>query len=116
MSPFETGMFRLSRIAPASTGQERARVEVEIPPASPLFDGHFPGRAILPAVAQLSLIAQALSALADEEMTLTEVRILRLRQTLGPGDRLEMLAIPAVDEGMQNVELLRGGETVSQGT
>jgi 3-hydroxymyristoyl/3-hydroxydecanoyl-(acyl carrier protein) dehydratase len=55
-----------------------------IPPEGPLFEGHFPGRPILPVVALLALVAGALGRTAP----LRGVAFARLRQPVFPGDAL----------------------------
>jgi 3-hydroxyacyl-[acyl-carrier-protein] dehydratase len=89
-------------------GAER-RFRVEIPVGSSLFAGHFPGHPILPGIAHLAIVEQALGE------ALLGVRSLKLRRPVGPGDALD-LAISAVDgEGWRRFELRRGGEAVSSG-
>ena len=75
---------------------------IEIPDR--FFAGHFPGHPILPGVAHLALVAQALG-----DPPLAEVRTLKLRKPVGPGDVLDLV----LDEG--RFELRRGEETVSNG-
>jgi 3-hydroxymyristoyl/3-hydroxydecanoyl-(acyl carrier protein) dehydratase len=59
-----------------------------IPPEGPLFEGHFPGRPILPGVALLALVAGALGRTAP----LRGVAFARLRQPVFPGDALAIAA------------------------
>ncbi|HSF41034.1 MAG TPA: hypothetical protein VLT87_14655 [Thermoanaerobaculia bacterium] len=81
--------------------------EIEIPAGSPFFSGHFPGSPILPGIVQL--------ALAFPGAALLEIRSLKLRRPVGPGDRLS-LDVGALDpEGVARFEIRRGEETVSQG-
>jgi 3-hydroxyacyl-[acyl-carrier-protein] dehydratase len=76
-----------------------AVAEILVPPAnSPIFAGHFPGRPILPGIAQLALVQEVLEELGipggagegDRGTAIVEVRTLRLRRTIGPGDRLAL--------------------------
>jgi 3-hydroxymyristoyl/3-hydroxydecanoyl-(acyl carrier protein) dehydratase len=59
-----------------------------IPPEGPLFEGHFPGRPILPGIALLALVAGAL----DRSAPLRGVPFARLRQPVFPGDVLAIAA------------------------
>jgi 3-hydroxymyristoyl/3-hydroxydecanoyl-(acyl carrier protein) dehydratase len=77
---------------------------VEIPEDSPYFAGHFPGHPILPGIAHLALVARVLG-----DPPIAEVKTLKLRKPVGPGDVLDLV----VDEG--RFELRRGEETVSNG-
>lgn len=81
--------------------------EIEIPAGSPFFSGHFPGHPLLPGIVQL--------ALAFPGAAFSEVRSLKLRRTVGPGDRLEVAAAEPGPDGVARFEIRRGGETVSQG-
>lgn len=82
---------------------------VEIPASSPLFEGHFPGHPILPGVAQLALVESALGA------PLTEVRAVKLRRPVGPGEVLELSLGEPDGDGWTRFELRREGEAVSSG-
>ena len=95
------------RLTAEETGR---RFRVEIPPASPLFAGHFPNHPILPGVAHLALVERALG------QSLAAVRSLKLRRPVGPGDVLELsLGEPEADYTVR-FELRRGGEAVSAGS
>lgn len=87
------------------------RLRLEIPAESPLFAGHFPGHAILPGIAHLALAARALS-----EQSIREIRTLKLRKPVGPGDVLEVLAEGPGEDGTARFEIRRGDETMSTGT
>jgi 3-hydroxymyristoyl/3-hydroxydecanoyl-(acyl carrier protein) dehydratase len=82
---------------------------VEVPASSPLFKGHFPGHPILPGVAQLAFVERALGA------PLAEVRAVKLRRPVAPGEILELsLGVPDRD-GWTRFELRRKGEAISSG-
>jgi 3-hydroxymyristoyl/3-hydroxydecanoyl-(acyl carrier protein) dehydratase len=106
-----------------SDGQRRFRLEV--PEASPFFDGHFPGHPILPGIAHLLLAAWGLTggtgaalggAASVTSAPLAEVRTLRLRRPVGPGDLLDLHIAPSAEDGTSRFELRRGAESLSQGT
>jgi 3-hydroxymyristoyl/3-hydroxydecanoyl-(acyl carrier protein) dehydratase len=93
---------------------------VEILSESPAFRGHFPGRPILPAVAQLALVEEGIAQLNKEDRprppAIFEISGLRLRRTVGPGERLS-LRIGAVNEkGMHRFEIRSGENVVSGGS
>ena len=85
------------------------RFEVEIPDDCPYFEGHFPQVAVLPGVAQVGIVLQALGRPA-----LREVVHLRLRHTVGPGDRLAITIRRDGDRAGFDIE--REGERVAHGT
>lgn len=81
-------------------------MKIEIPAGSPFFAGHFPGHPILPGIAHL--------ALAFGSRPLSEVRTLKLRRPVLPGDVLD-LSLEETDD-LSRFELRRDGEVVSNGT
>ncbi len=64
---------------------------IEVPAGGAWFEGHFPGRPILPGVAELALAADAL-AQPGSPLSLQGIAFARLRQLVHPGDRLELVA------------------------
>ncbi|HEV2853202.1 MAG TPA: hypothetical protein VHC97_10405 [Thermoanaerobaculia bacterium] len=82
----------------------------EIPAASPLFTGHFPGHPILPGVAHLAIAGQALGA------SLNGLKGIKLRRPVGPGDVLELSLGDPDEDGWLRFELRREGEAVSSGS
>jgi predicted hotdog family 3-hydroxylacyl-ACP dehydratase len=101
-------LFRLA--APESSAiAGEGRWRVEIPTASPLFAGHFPGHPILPGIAHLAMVERALGR------ALAGVRSLKLRRPVGPGDALALWISSVNDEGWARFELRRGEEAVSSG-
>ncbi|HEX5719204.1 MAG TPA: hypothetical protein VF179_23785 [Thermoanaerobaculia bacterium] len=83
-------------------------MRIEIPEGSPFFAGHFPGHPILPGIAHLALVARALG-----NPPLAEVRVLKLRKPVLPGDVLD-LSLEETD-GLVRFEIRRSEEVVSNG-
>jgi 3-hydroxyacyl-[acyl-carrier-protein] dehydratase len=82
-----------------------------VPAESPFFTGHFPGHPILPGIAHLSLVTQALGG-----APIVEIPSLRLRSPVRPGDVLALKIDGPADEGTVRFELRRGEESVSSGS
>jgi 3-hydroxymyristoyl/3-hydroxydecanoyl-(acyl carrier protein) dehydratase len=80
-------------------------MRITIPEGSPYFAGHFPGHPILPGIAHLALVAG--------KRPLAEVRILKLRKPVLPGDVLDLSLEENV--GLVRFEIRRGEEKVSNG-
>jgi len=80
-------------------------MRIAIPEGSPFFAGHFPGQPILPGIAHLALVAG--------DRPLAEVRVLKLRKPVLPGDVLD-LSFEETD-GLVRFEIRRGEETMSNG-
>lgn len=90
---------------------------VEIPADSPFFAGHFTGHPILPGIAHPLLVARALNPGA--ETRIAEIRSLKLRSPVRPGDVLDILDISGTapeEDGTVRFELRRAGELISQGS
>jgi len=96
-------------IGTGAAGPERC-FRVEIPIASPLFAGHFPGRPILPGIAHLAFVERALGS------SLAAVRSLKLRRLVAPGEALDLLLFAADGNGWTRFEVRHGEEMVSGGS
>ena len=107
MTAGESGPFQL--LDAGTSGQGRL-FRVEIPAASPLFTGHFPGRPILPGIAHLAFVERALGS------PLSAVRSLKLRRLVTPGEALDLLLFPADGNGWTRFEVRHEGEMVSGGS
>jgi 3-hydroxymyristoyl/3-hydroxydecanoyl-(acyl carrier protein) dehydratase len=88
---------------------EGHRFRVEIPAASPLFAGHFPGHPILPGVAHLAIVERALG------VPIIAGRSLRLRRPVTPGEALDLSLGPPGDDGWTRFDISREGAPVSGG-
>lgn len=87
---------------------------ITVQPSWPHFVGHFVGRPILPGIAHLALVREALRRMVDFELELVAVTVLRLRQVVGPGDAVELQVVPR-GEAEWNFELRRGADLASRG-
>jgi 3-hydroxymyristoyl/3-hydroxydecanoyl-(acyl carrier protein) dehydratase len=83
---------------------------LSVPADSPFFAGHFPGHPILPGIAHLALVAQALGG-----SPITEIPSLRLRSPVRPGDVLALKIEGPTEEGTVRFELRREAEVASSG-
>lgn len=91
----------------AAGGEGRFRIE--IPAASPLFAGHFPGHPILPGVVHLAVVERALG------YPLGGVRAVRLRRPVTPGESLDLTFGSPGGDGWTRFEIGREGVPVSGG-
>jgi predicted hotdog family 3-hydroxylacyl-ACP dehydratase len=90
------------------------RLPLVVPASGPLYEGHFPGRPILPGVGLLDLALRALAA-AGASPGLREIPALRLRQLVAPGERLELEVKAFEPGGRARVEVRRAAEVVANG-
>ena len=73
---------------PVVTADGGARLSVRVPLDLGYFDGHFPGRPIVPGVAQVVLVERAARGLWPDLGAPVELRRLKFLETIGPGDEL----------------------------
>lgn len=82
----------------------------EIAADSPFFAGHFPGHPILPGIAQLSLVSEALGG-----VSIAEIPSLRLRSPVRPGDVLAARIDGPAEDGTVRFELKALNELEEEG-
>jgi 3-hydroxyacyl-[acyl-carrier-protein] dehydratase len=85
-----------------------------VPSAGGYFEGHFPGRPILPGVVELILVLEALARETGQPVSLQGIGFVRLRQLVLPGDRLELSA-RELDSGRTRIDLKRDDVVVANG-
>jgi len=66
--------------------------EVRVPAGTSWFDGHFPGRPVLPGIAQLNMVLQLVRHALDGPVRVAEVSRVRFKQMIVPDDRLTVVA------------------------
>ncbi len=90
--------------------------EIEVAGDAAWFAGHFPGAPILPAVAQVDLVARVAAESGAADGFLAVLDNLRLSAPVRPGDRLELHLVRPDAQGGARFHLRRaGGERVSDG-
>ena len=89
-------------------------VDIAVPSSADFFEGHFPGRPILPGVTQLVLVLETLQCGTRERVALRGVAFARLRQLVLPGDRLQ-LAARELDAERMRIDLKRDGVLITNG-
>jgi 3-hydroxymyristoyl/3-hydroxydecanoyl-(acyl carrier protein) dehydratase len=63
---------------------------VAVPADSVWFDGHFPGEALLPGVAQLAIVVEILGEVLEKPMCVTDVSRVRFKLAIKPGERIDV--------------------------
>jgi 3-hydroxyacyl-[acyl-carrier-protein] dehydratase len=89
--------------------EEENRLRIEIPAASPLFAGHFPGSPILPGIAHLAIVERALGTPLDA------VRSMKIRRPVAPGETLELSLGSPGEDGWIRFEIRLPEGVVSSG-
>jgi 3-hydroxyacyl-[acyl-carrier-protein] dehydratase len=64
--------------------------EIQAPADSPWFSGHFPGHPILPGIAQLGMVYDAIRRFGTQDLTITQISRVRFKQMIRPDDRLHV--------------------------
>jgi 3-hydroxymyristoyl/3-hydroxydecanoyl-(acyl carrier protein) dehydratase len=87
-------------------------IALPVPDVGPLFEGHFPGRPILPGIALLDLALRAHAA-GGHPVALRGIETLRFRRLVLPGEILDLEVTPG---GAARVALAvrRGGDRVAE--
>lgn len=88
------------------------KATIVVPAQGGCFEGHFPGRPILPGVVLLDLALQALAGARRGAAGLHSIAFARLRQLVEPGDRLELTA-RELDDTRVRIDLQRGEALVA---
>ncbi len=87
-----TKWYSLTNVNFSDEGKVSAGVEVK--PDSPWFSGHFPGNPILPGIAQLAMVFEAIEQGGQDDLRISSVRRVRFKQIVKPEDRLKLTVQP----------------------
>ena len=104
------------RIDKERTDQDASVFTVAVPEDCPFFEGHFPGRPILPAIGQLAILTELVRLATGYAKSLTGIDGLKLTGQVLPGDRLEVRLEVSRADGTARFSIVRDGAPVSSGT
>jgi 3-hydroxymyristoyl/3-hydroxydecanoyl-(acyl carrier protein) dehydratase len=68
--------------------------EIQVLTDSPWFSGHFPGQPILPGIAQLGMVFDAICHFGNPDMKITHISRVRFKQMIRPDDHLHVIVTP----------------------
>ena len=88
------------------------KAAIAVPADAAYFDGHFPGRPILPGVVELLLALEAVARERGSAQSLRELKFARLRQLVLPGEHLD-LHTRQLDTGQMRLDITRQGSAVA---
>lgn len=89
--------FRLTRVLSETT---QVQFRMSIDPASPVFEGHFPGNPVLPGVIMVEAVRQGLSEVMGETLRLHASQAIKFLAVINPTCHSEvMLSCSMVEEG-----------------
>ena len=90
--------------------------DIHVPPDSPWFDGHFPREPILPGVAQIGMVFDAIRKAHNQDLKISSLRRVRFKRIIRPDDRLKIHAAPMKQEaGSYSFRILFQNEVVCSG-
>jgi 3-hydroxymyristoyl/3-hydroxydecanoyl-(acyl carrier protein) dehydratase len=90
--------------------------DIRVPSDSPWFDGHFPGEPILPGVAQIGMVFDAIRKAHHHNLMISSVRRVRFKHIVRPDDQLKIIAVPLKQEtDSYSFRILVQEETVCSG-
>ena len=88
--------YKLNKVT--RSAEHEISADIHVPSDSPWFDGHFPGAPILPGVAQVGMVFDAVRKVHNQELTVSSVRRVRFKGIIRPDDRLKIIAAPLKQE------------------
>jgi len=65
---------------------------------SPWFSGHFPGEPILPGVALLGMVFDAIKQACGKNLKISGIKRVKFKQIIKPGDKIQILASKKNDD------------------
>ena len=69
---------------------------------SPWFSGHFPGEPILPGVAMLGMVFDAIKQACGKNIKISGVKRVKFKQIIKPGDKIQIIAREKNDDNTCN--------------
>ena len=87
--------YNLNHLEKSDSGQVVA--EIQAPPDSPWFSGHFPGHPILPGIAQLGMVFDVIRHFGSQDMKISHISRVRFKQMIRPDDPLRIIVMPQKD-------------------
>ena len=90
--------------------------DIQVPPNSPWFSGHFPGEPILPGIAQLGMVLETIHQSLDQNLRISSISRVRFKQMIRPNDQLNITARPQKSRsGSYSFRIMVAGEVACSG-
>jgi 3-hydroxymyristoyl/3-hydroxydecanoyl-(acyl carrier protein) dehydratase len=89
--------YSLSNIRQPSSSELVA--EAIVPVNSPWFSGHFPGEPILPGVAQLGMVYDAIKQVYGNNLIISEIKRIKFKQIIKPNEKIQIITTKKNDSG-----------------
>jgi 3-hydroxyacyl-[acyl-carrier-protein] dehydratase len=106
----------IDRVTTARLVDGTIKARVRVPADSIWFDGHFPGAALLPGVAQLAIVAAILEEALGTRVRITDVSRVRFKTAIMPDQTMEVqITSKESDPRTYGFRLLKGQELACSG-
>jgi 3-hydroxyacyl-[acyl-carrier-protein] dehydratase len=104
----------LNNLKKSSSGEVSAGIAMTAD--SQWFSGHFPGEPVLPGIAQLGIVVDALTQTSHEKPRIAGFSRVRFKQLVRPDDPLEVVISPVEAEtGVYSFRLTTGSHLACSG-
>jgi 3-hydroxymyristoyl/3-hydroxydecanoyl-(acyl carrier protein) dehydratase len=87
--------------------------DVQVPPESPWFSGHFPGDPTLPGIAQLGIVYDAVCRSRGDQPGIAGFSRVKFRKIIRPGDGLKITIVPRKDQAGSYAFRIVAGEEIA---
>jgi 3-hydroxyacyl-[acyl-carrier-protein] dehydratase len=106
----------IDRVTKAQLVDGTITARVRVPADSVWFDGHFPGAALLPGVAQLAIVTAVLEEALGTRVRVTEVSRVRFKLAIMPAQTMEVqITSKESDPWTYRFRLLKGQDLACSG-
>lgn len=83
---------------------------------SPWFSGHFPGDPILPGIAQLQMVTDAIAKALEKDLHLIGLTRIKFKKLIRPGVVLDIYAVGGKQKNNYSFRITSNQENVCSGT
>ena len=104
------------RLVDSRRSDEGWTFDVTVPAGSAFFTGHFPGRPVLPAIAQLTILDEVYAGTLVPGLVLAGIPRLKLQDTVQPDELLTYRVGHPDTAGQSRFTVEREGRPVTRGT
>ncbi|MFV0436055.1 MAG: hypothetical protein ACK5PS_01480 [Desulfopila sp.] len=99
-----------------ATGANTVSARVTVEHDSPWFTGHFPGDAILPGIAQLQMVVEAVGRMRQEALRLRQLNRIKFKKIVRPGACLDIHATATGTTDVYSFTIVSETQEVCTGT
>ena len=105
--------YSLSNIKRSSSNEILA--DAIVSGKSPWFSGHFPGEPILPGVALLGMVFDAINQTCNKNLIISGVKRVKFKQIIKPGDKIQIIAKKNDDNSLYTFQVMVDSQIACNG-